>query len=78
MELLGGNRALMLGGVEISAPMSVVFLNDDLCHTLYGFGANAVHVGRSLVKEQYGSFLSPVMFSQESVCCSILLILFIN
>lgn len=60
VELLDGNNGdpdqLVLGGVGIAAQVRVVFLNDDLCHSIYSLGVNALHVDRSLVKEQYGFF----------------------
>lgn len=54
--LMGIMVTLVLGGVGIAAQVRVVFLNDDLCHSIYSLGVNALHVDRSLVKEQYGFF----------------------
>ena len=54
-KLLAGNNGDFLAhplvGVKVIAQVCVVLLSDDPGRFLYGFGANAAHIGGSLVKE---------------------------
>ena len=58
-KFLAGNNGDFLAhplvGVKVIAQVCVVLLSDDPGRFLYGFGANAAHIGGSLVKERDSS-----------------------